>query len=212
MSDALKFEIPTKDLNALSAQILRARTELGKSFGEAVRWAAWSVVRSCGAGTKVAPKKRPVTAVRGKKSRSGKQAFEVETYKAKGYKNKRHTFLIYHVSKRDANNDRRVKIGMRGLAKSSWYWGIKALGSPSGSGSGATDIAKKKASIYMEVEKDLKGQNPFVRITNSLPYIEEALNGGASVIEEAFGKAASHMEREISRKVDEKFLKSIGVK
>lgn len=205
------IEFPEADVNNFSKQLLRAQRELGKDFGEAIRWGAWSVARSCGAATRVAPKKRPMTAVRGKVSKSGKQAYEVETYKASGHKGQRHTFLIYHRSKREANADRRVKIGMRGLAKSSWYWGIKELGSAGGTG-GATEHAKKRGRENVVVEKHLKGDDPYVRITNKLPYITDALDGGLSSIEGAMGKAARHLEREITRKMDEKFLKSIGVK
>ena len=93
----------------------------------------------------------------------------------------------------DARKDRRAIIGRRGLAKKSWDWiatntitggvaqmmGVPNVGSIEWSGG------------YTE---------PSMRVTNRLRYMEHALEGGYSAVQDAFTAAANKMGHEIERK------------
>jgi len=209
MSDApVSIVFPRRDVRALFAQMDRAQKELGKNVGQALRFAAWSVARSLGVVTDVARKYRPYKVVeegRGVAKRRGGKKYEVTSYK-KGHSK---TFNIRAVSVAALKKKGQVRIGNAGLAKSSWMWGIKKLGSGGGvSMKGVTPGARKRGSQNMDVTQRLRGDDPMVKIVNSLPYATDALRGGMSDVNNAMGKAVRSMEKII----DANIAKKLGAK
>jgi len=209
MSEApVSIEFPRRDVRALFAQLDRAQKELGKNVGQAIRFAAWSVARSLGVLTDVAPKYRPYKVVqegRGVAKRRGGKKYEITSYK-KGHKN---TFNVRAESVSQLKKMGQVRIGNAGLAKSSWMWGIKKLGSGSGvSMKGITSRVKQRGSQNMDVTQRLRGDNPFIKIVNSLPYAGDALRGGTGAVNSAMGKAVRSMEKII----DANIAKKLGAK
>jgi len=195
MPAAVTIDFPHRDVAALRRQMSRAVRVLGKSQGQAVRFGAWSVAKSLGASTKVAAPRRPVREV--STSRRGIRKFAVTSYK----QGSKREFELYAKGKREVNAAPQVKIGFRGLAKASWMWGIKALGSSRGETGNMTKAARKGGRQHIDVAKHLKGDNPSVRITNRLGYIMEALRGGPKDVGTAMARGARQMARIIDSKI-----------
>ena len=208
MSDAVSIEWPKRDVRALWTQIDRAQKELGKNLGQAIRFAAWSVARSLGVVTKVAPKFRSYEVVkegRGVAKGKGGKKYQVISWKKGSAK----TFNVRAASVSELKKMAQVRIWNAGLAKSAWMWGIKKLGSGSGiSMKGVTAGAKKRGSGNMDVTQRLRGDDPFVKIVNSLPYAASALQGGTGAVNGAMGSAARSMEKII----DANIAKKLGAK
>jgi len=208
MSDLVSIEWPKQDVRTLWAQIDRAQKELGRGLGQAIRFAAWSVARSLGVVTKVAQKYRPykeVKEARGVVKFKGGKKYEVTSWK----KGREKTFNVRAASVSKLKEMGQVRIGNAGLAKSAWMWGIKKLGSGGGIGmKGVTPGAKQRGQKNMEVTQRLRGDDPFIKIVNSLPYAANALQGGMSAANSAIGKAARSMEKI----VDDKIKKKLGAK
>ena len=209
MSDApVSIVFPKRDVRALFAQMDRAQKELGKNVGQALRFAAWSVARSLGVVTDVAPKYRPHKVIqegRGVAKRKGGKKYEITSWK----KGRSKTFNIRAVSVAALKKMGQVTIGNAGLAKSSWMWGIKKLGSGGGvSMKGITSRVKQRGSQNMDVTQRLRGDNPMIKIVNSLPYAGDALRGGMSAVNNAMSKAVRSMEKII----DANIAKKLGAK
>jgi len=207
MSDQVSIEWPKQDVRALWAQIDRAQKELGKDLGQAVRFAAWSVARSLGTVTKVAPKYREYKVVkeaRGVARKAGNKLFEVTSWK----KGREHTFTTRASSVAELKASPQVIISNAGRAKSAWMAGIKKLGS--GGGMSMNRVTQKgyvAGMRSMAVEQKLSGDDPYVKIVNSLPYAVSALKGGMSSANDAMGKAARAMARIINADI-----KKLGAK
>lgn len=204
MNDQVSIEWPKEDVRALWAQIDRAQKELGKGLGQAIKFAAWSVAQSLGVKTKVAPKYRPYEVVKESarvvKFKGGKK-YQITSLK-KGHAK---TFNVRAGSVSELKKMGQVRIGNAGLAKSAWYWGIKKLGSANGVGmKGVTQRAKQHGVGITNVTQRLKGDDPFVKMVNSLPYAASALQGGMSAVTDAMGKAARHMEKIIDAQIAKK--------
>jgi len=60
MRSDIAIEFPRRSVDALMAQMQRARRELGKSVRDSVAWAGTYVASSLAASTRIAPKLRPV--------------------------------------------------------------------------------------------------------------------------------------------------------
>jgi len=209
MSDAsVSIEFPKRDVRALWAQMDRAQKELGKNLGQALRFAAWSVARSLGVLTDVAPKYRPYKVIeegRGVAKRRGGKKYEITSWK----KGRKSTFNVRAESVSQLKKKGQVRIGNAGLAKSSWMWGIKKLGSGGGvSMKGISSRVKQRGGQNMDVTQRLRGDDPMVKIVNSLPYAGDALRGGMGVVNTAMGKAAKSMEKII----DANIAKKLGAK
>ena len=208
MSDQVSIEWPKQDVRALWAQIDRAQKELGKGLGPAIRFAAWSVARSLGTVTKVAPKYRPYKVIaegRGVAKHKGGKKYEVTSWK-KGHAK---TFNIRSASVSELKKKGQVRIGNAGLAKSAWMWGIKKLGSGGGVNmKGVTPGARRRGAGNMNVTQQLRGDNPFIKIVNSLPYATNALRGGIGDVTTALGKAA----RAMGKIIDANIAKKLGAK
>jgi len=204
MNDQVSIEWPKQDVRALWAQIDRAQKELGKGLGQAVRFAAWSVARSLGVITKVAPKYRDYQAIkeaRGVARKAGSKLFEITSWK----KGNKRTFQIRAKSVAELKQTPQVIISNAGRAKAAWMWGVKKLGSGKGvSMNGVTSRGYKVAGSNMDVTQKLEGNDPFVKIVNSLPYATNAFKGGSGVVEGAMGKAARSMARIINADIAKK--------
>ena len=195
MPAAVTIDFPHRDVAALRHQMARAVRVLGKSQGQAVRFGAWAAASSLGASTKVSKPRRPIREV--STTRRGVRKFQVTSYK----QGSKREFDLYARDKREANAAPQVKIGFRGLAKASWMWGIKALGSARGSNGGMTKAARSSGKQHINVAKHLKGDNPSVKITNKLGYIMDALRGGPKDVGTAMGRAARQMTAIIDSKI-----------
>ena len=209
MSEApVSIEFPKRDVRALFAQMVRAQKELGKNVGQALRFAAWSVARSLGVVTDVAPKYRQYKVIqegRGIAKRRGGKKYEVTSWK-KGHKK---TFYVRATSVSELKKKGQVRIGNAGLAKSSWMWGIKKLGSGGGvSMKGIAQKVKQRGGQNMDVTQRLRGDDPMVKIVNSLPYAGDALRGGMGAVNTAMNKAVRSMEKII----DANIAKKMGAK
>jgi hypothetical protein len=207
MSNAVGIEFPKKDVSELWRQIERAQKELGKDIGQAVRFGAWSVARSLGVVTNVSKKYRPYKAVkqsRGKSNYKGVKKFTVTSWK-KGNKNK---FTVYAPKVSELKKMPQVRIGKAGLAKSSWMRGIRQIGGGQNiSMAGTTKTAKDQGKRVIDVEKNLKSNNPFVKITNKLNYITDAMKGKEGAVTSAMGKASRAMAKIIDEKIKKRMLK-----
>jgi uncharacterized protein (DUF2147 family) len=204
MSDAISIHWPKEDVRKLWAQIDRAQKELGKDLGQAVRFAAWSVARSLGVKTKVAPKYREykvIKELRGVAKRAGSKLYEVTSWK----KGREHTFTTRAASVAELKAKPQVIISNAGRAKAAWMAGIKRLGS--GGGMSMNRVTQKgyvAGMRSMAVEQKLSGNDPYVKITNSLPYAVSALRGGMSSVNDAMGKAARSMAKIINADIKKK--------
>lgn len=182
------------DIRDLQRQMRRAESELGKSTPQAVKFAAWAVARSLGASTRVAKKYRPYKAASTTRKRVKK--FIVTSHRRGGA----NTFPVYAPSVAELKRTPYVRIGNKGLAKGSWMWGIRALGSVAGSGAGVGKSAKRYAQKWIDVAKQLRGSNPTVTIRNRLGYILDALRGGPQDVTTAMARGARQMEKIIDAK------------
>ena len=187
MIDSMTIQFSRADMAALQHQMRRAESLLGKSTPQAVKFAAWSVAKSLGASTRVSKPYRPYKAV--ETSRKGTKKFSVTSYKRGG----KNTFDVYAPSVAALKKMPQVRIGNKGLAKGSWMWGIRALGSVSGSEKGISKGAKRYAARWMDVAKQLRGSNPSVTITNKLGYVIDALRGGPQAVSTAMARGARQM-------------------
>lgn len=193
--DGFTIDFPTRDLAALRSQMERAGKDLHKSGGQAVKFGAWAVASSLGASTKVSAKNRPVAEI--PTSRKKTKKFEITSFKA----GSKRVFPFYATGKRELLKSGIVRIGKKGLAKASWMWGIKKLGSSRGAGSGSTASAKKTGRKVIDVTQALRGDNPSVTIRNKLDYVMEALRAGPQDVETAMGRAARQMEKIINDRI-----------
>lgn len=208
MAEAIQIEFPESDRRVMFAQLERARKELGKSLGQAVRFAAWSVATSLGASTKVSKKVRNVRMVRVNRKdwgavreyKEGRKVFEVEDWR---WGSPPKHFKVTASSLGEAKKKNRARIRKYGLAKSSWMWGVRALGAGAKFG-GLGPIARSKARDAISVTKKLSGLDPFIEIRNKLGYIRSALEGGPAEINTAMGRAARHMAHVIDANIKKK--------
>jgi hypothetical protein len=204
MSDAFEIRFPREDVRAFFRQMETNRKALNLSAGRALRQAANQLGRACGASTKVPTrdvkaKKRTMEPV-GKASRTGNRQFRVTSWKSG--ERKRFTVTARNVS--EAKKLPQVKVGNFGLAKRVWAAIAREFGR-AGSDGGATKNAKRLGQKFGSVKAVLKGDDPYVRMTNSLPYAVDALQQGERSIDTAMARAtralAHSMEKQLERKM-----------
>ena len=194
MIDNMTIAFAPGDIRDLQRQMRRAESVLGKDTGQAVKFAAWAVARSLGASTRVAKQYRPYKAEA--TTRKKVKKFVVTSHRRGGA----NTFPVYAPSVAALKKMPQVRIGNKGLAKGSWMWGIRALGSVAGSGAGVGKSAKRYAQRWIDVGKQLRGNNPTVTIHNRLSYILNALRGGPQDVTTAMARGARQMEKIIDAK------------
>jgi hypothetical protein len=204
MADAISIQFPEADRRALFAQIERARKELGKGLGQAIRFAGYSVALTLGKSTRVAKKKREAFEVKGrgvdKADWKARRKYLITSFRG----GQPRPFERYG----DSLNDPRIKkareVKNYGLAKASWMWAVRSLGGGGPSFGGTSGKAREKAQRYIETRKQLSGDNPEIRITNKLNYIRSAIIGGMAGVDSAMGRAARYMMRVIDANVAKK--------
>lgn len=143
-----------------------------------------------------AGKRRKVEAVKGSKSAAGNQEFHVKSWRG----GTRNTFSVWAASKSAANKLPQLRVGRWGLAKACWFWGLKKLG-PGAKFGFATASAKRGATSATDVQMSMRKDDPWVRITNRLPYAMEAVQGGEATLNGAMGKAARGLEKSIDEQL-----------
>lgn len=206
MSEVVQIEFPHADAQAMFAQIDRAQKELGRSLGQSLRWAGWHLGKTLGTSTRVSQKKRPARRVEWQ-TKTGRRGtgYGLEVYGGDG-KPKNVTAYVQGShgmrpaqSRSEALASKLAIIQMRGLAKASWLWGVKRMGSTNINFAAAA--AKTEATRVAGSEMHLTGDNPYVVIRNRLSYIEKALAGGPKTIDTAMGRAARMMQQNIDSKI-----------
>lgn len=201
MNDEVEIKFPKRDVDAIFTAMRRAEREIGASMGGAMKMAGYQLSRTMGASTKVAPAKRPYEILEKRKGPHKSLLIEVRSSRPKGnYK------AIIKGSKREANKSPFVRIGMAGLAKSSWKWASKDARTASaiGWGRGVARGAKEWGSKYGFGASRFRGDDVYYRIENRLPYIEQALQGGPRAANDAMRRAAEGLERTIDNKLKQK--------
>jgi hypothetical protein len=208
MSNAIQIEFPRRDIEALRAQMDRAQKELGKSLGASVKLAAWSVSRTLGTSTRVAPKVRKVMPLR-KSGFSDEYKSSFLSWKKpfivlvdRGWQSREE--IIWEKSITRARKNKWAVIKYHGLAKAAWGWAVKKLG-PKSDMKGVSDPARGKAASQMAVESQLKGDDPVVRLTNRVKYAAAALKGGARDVNTAIARAAKYMAAVIDGNIKKQF-------
>lgn len=204
MADAISIQFPEADRRALFAQIERARKELGKSLGQALRFAGYSIALTLGKSTRVSAKKRDVFEVKGrgvdKADWKARRKYLITYFRG----GQPRTFERYGNNLSDPRIKKAREVKNYGLAKSSWMWAVRSLGGGGASFGGTSGKAREKAQRYIETRKQLSGDNPEIRITNKLNYIQSAIIGGMAGVDSAMGRAARYMMRVIDANVAKK--------
>lgn len=211
MTDApIQLDWPKEDVRAMWRQIERNQKELGRSLGSSVRFAAWHLIRSLGKDTQIAPKYRKYEEVyetpKQRKARGGGKKYRITSWKG----GRKKTFIIR--SKKGVRELKRmpqVLIGNRGLAKASWRFAVSQFGSSRGvAKKGFAPGIQKYAGMKTDVKKRLKGDDPYVKITNRLDYIVDAMQGKERAVDSAMARAA----RGMSKHIDNQVVKKMGAK
>jgi hypothetical protein len=182
------IDFPREDVRAMMRAIHRAEREVGKGLGNGMRMAGFTLAKSLGASTKIAPRYREYKQV--PTTRKGQKKYEVVSFIG----GKKHTFETYRRGVRELKKNAAL-IGRRGLAKGSWLWGARRAGQ--GRAVAKKDIrpsALRFAERHAGGEGRYRGDDPFIRITNQLPYIEQAMHGGPKAIEDAMRRGAKGLE------------------
>jgi len=167
------------DVRKFEAAQARLVKDLDYSMGHALNSAANALVKSLAASTNVAPKYRtiaPVQRAAGKRASKGQQRFAVTGWFGNPRALKTITVRAPSLAavKKGAG-----KIPHRGLAKKSW-----------------------KLSRFTTYERHLRGSDPYVKITNTLPFIVGALKDGARTVSSALSKAADAMMHSIDKQLE----------
>jgi hypothetical protein len=211
------LEWSRSDLNALKAQMERAQELLGKSMAASVQMAMKAVLNSLAKSTRVAERYRAYEQVG--VSRSGlNKVYKVTTKystPARRGKSLRRSWqgdwrsqLIYAPNESSLKRRPAVIVAMRGLAAESWRQaGARSalrIGKAEMGGSRAahnTRIMRKAARRWVSVDKDLRSDNPYMRVTNQLKYIRQALQGGEQSVNTAMKRAADGMAHRIDNEL-----------
>lgn len=202
MAVELQVEFPVSAQKALLAQIRRAQDVMGKSAAASVKVAARHVVNSLGASTKQAPKKRKVE-VKLTRTRVGKKVKTLREYGVMVWRKGAPVFAAVAgaTSKSDVQKSPLVKIFHRGLAKASWKWIGKKVKTSVGTVA-AGWMTEKLARGYVDVRDEARGNYPRITIRNRLKYIQSALIGGPAGVDDAMRRAASGMEKSITKQLE----------
>jgi hypothetical protein len=202
MAGAIEFdaELSGQDVAALMRQMKASAKALNLSMAKSVKFTGWSVSRSLGAATQEAPKKRKIKEVTGEKTRRGNKVFEVERW----HRGRKSTFRVFARNKREASKLPQVKIALAKLAKKSWHWTQRKMGSSVG-GAKVGAEANRLARRHGTVELHLRGDNPWLRINNTLEYILSAFKtSGQQLLSNVVERAARGMQKTTADKVARK--------
>lgn len=212
---SFRIDFPRKDVNALYKQIKRATREIGLSVPQALRLSMRSVLNSLSTSTRVSDEYREYREVgisRSKQNRVYAVTTRYRTPKRKG-KSTRASWrgplreqLIYAYNENDLKTRPAVIIAMRGLAKESWKQAgkkgnikLNKVESSSARNAHNARIMKRAAHRWVEYTDSRKLDNPFVRVSNKLSYIENALQGGVNSVDTAMERAGRGLEKAIDK-------------
>jgi len=210
---------PQKDVDALFSAMRAGMRELNWSLGKGVKKAAWSIANTLGTSTRVSKKLRTFDfdvndqhRRKLQKSRNAKLArrgmaeishkFDDPLFVTKTRKGKQVKFRAKN--KNAAKKSKYVVIKNSGLAKASWGFGMKYLGSSSGAFTDTTQSARYFGGKHVQVDSNLRGDNPHVKITNSVGYITRAMTGGQHRVDTAMERAGSSLMHQIENTLREK--------
>jgi hypothetical protein len=214
----ISLVFPQADVNRIVASMARARSELGVSMPHSVNMAGRAVLGSLAASTKVSEKHRTFQAT-GERSRSGlNKRFNVwtryATPKRKGKATRasgRGPWRWQPIWARNVQELKRrpaMRIVMRGVAKASFgqamkkgNFGFPASAMAPGVESKNKRIMLKAAHRWVDFTRNLKGDNPFIKMVNNLTHIMAALQNGPQTVETAMGRAADGMEKNITKQL-----------
>jgi hypothetical protein len=221
MSVAVSIDFPKEDVQKLMAQMKRAQKALNMRQPQVVKMGATHVLSALADSTKIGEPYREYQDT-GKTSRSGKNKVYVvqtryQTPKRKGKALRRswqgplRGQIIYAKNERELKRRPAVIIAMRGVARQSWMEaGKKAklrltAREKAGTATAAQARAaqnkrrmRKAARRWVEYSAVLRGDNPYIKVTNRIRHINEALNGGQMAVATAMSRAADKMEKKIS--------------
>jgi hypothetical protein len=189
MSDMVTIDFPREDVREMFRAIQRAEREVGRGLGNAVRQAGYHLARSLGTSTKVSQRYRDFREL--ETSRRRQKKFLVSSYLS----GSRQDFETY---KRGVRELRRTSalIARRGLAKGSWLWGARAAGQASAVARGGTrPSAIAFARRFASGDAVYRGNDPYLRIRNTLPYITTAMEGGERSLTDAMARGARSLNR-----------------
>jgi len=214
MAVDVQIQFPANDVRALQRAMNRAQTELGITLGQSVKMAGSAVLRSMGASTKVAPKKRPTVVVEKMVSRTLKSGREGKPRKVKLYGVNVYTKLgpvfqaVYGAkSTTDVKRSPIAEIHRRGLAKAAWVRiADRARISVKGEGA-ASGATKSKAWQKTSAQFNFRGDDPYFIMTNRLPHAMEALQGGPQDFTSAMERGARAMMHTIDDKIKKTLAK-----
>jgi hypothetical protein len=190
MAAAIEFDarLDSQGVSSLMRQMRASAKALNISLGNAVKFTAWAVADSLRAATDESPKKRKLTEVRGERTKAGNKVFEVERW-SRGRKT---TFRVFAKNKREASKLPQVRIALRGLARKSWHFAQRRLGSSRGGPkvtARATSIARRHGSATMQ----LRGDNPTAKIENyAIPAFKTS---GQQTLNNVAERAARRMQK-----------------
>ena len=223
----LQANLDRQSMANLSTQMDRAVTTLGKTLPQAVQFGAWAVVSTLGTSTRIAPKFRDIVpfaqnvnlGASRKKEQRGETVFQVKPYDGKTYhvmagsaaavkQGKGHlAFYSFRNGQWFASQTQAAQplIRKSGLAKASWGWAQRGLGSGAGAFGGVTVLARQRAANAQVVEKGMQSVSPYIQITNRLGYVTEAMEGGQHAIDNVMERAARRMQHVIDGKVRSAF-------
>lgn len=215
-------EVSRKDIAGVMAQLNRAQREVGLSAPRSMNLAMRAVLNSLATSTKVSKEFRDYRQVG--ESRSGKnKVYEVTTrYATPARKGKalRRSWtsgpwrgqLIYAENEDALKKRPAVIIAMRGLAAETFRQAGRKGGfhipkkAQADSRAGRNmRIMMKAARRWAEYESHLKGDDPWLKMTNTLDYAQDALSGGASSVNTAMERAARALEHTLDNMMAKKY-------
>ena len=203
MAAAIQFdaELSRQDVGRLMRQMHATARDLGLSLANAVKFTGWAVADAFRTSTKESPKRRKLTELKDRPlTRRGNKTFLA----VRLHRGRKTTYNVFAKNKREANKLPQVQIKNRGLARKAWHFPQKQLGSGRGGGrvgASAVKIARRHGSAELHLE----GDNPWVRITNSLDYAADAFKtSGRQTVNSVAERAARRMQKITAAKVAKK--------
>ena len=188
-----------QDMNRLTREMRRAQQVLKHEWG-GLKMTAWAVADALRTATVTAPKYRTLKDT-GRKTRRGNKVYEVTLYE----RGRKKTVNVYAATKREAKKRAAAQPRNRGLAKATWAKVQGKLGRRGATGP-ATSDAKKLTERYGHVQMNLRGNNPFVRITNKLHYARSAFkSSGQQTLDNVLSRAAGRLMHILDAKVAKAF-------
>jgi hypothetical protein len=197
-----------QDIGDLMRAMERARKEVGKSLGNSVKFAGWAVADALRTAARVSPKKRPVRLddermadPAQKRYARGLKPFLAERVH---YRKGRYDIPFRAAGLREAKASKWAKIGNSGLAARTWHAAQSRLGSGRG-GKKVEPYTQGLAQQFGSVTLRVKGDDPFVRIDNRLPYAAAAFKGdGEQTVSNVMERAARRMMHVIDGQIAKK--------